>query len=60
MIAFTFHIEVGFFILPVNPPTGGWQVLENNPDAVAVKYTWYGGGISSQFLILLALKIFEG
>ena len=24
-------------LLPVNEPTGGWQMLENNPEAIAVK-----------------------
>lgn len=30
------HEVTDLSLLPVNPPTGGWQVLENNPDAVAV------------------------
>ena len=31
------HEITDLSLLPVNRPTGGWQVLSNNPDAVSVE-----------------------
>lgn len=31
------HEATDLSLLPVNSPTGGWQVLDNNPDAISVK-----------------------
>ena len=43
------HEITDLSLLPVNKPTGGWQVLDNNPNAVSVKVPGYGRGVSHYF-----------